>query len=74
MFCFWVWFNGNMPIHIHSFPSDYDMFGNRNHSWNDFSVDYDDQTWQESTLYKRRHDNLYKSAFEREQEEMEEND
>jgi hypothetical protein len=61
-----------MAIPIYNFPSDYDMFGSRNHNWNDYSVDYDDQTWQENTLYKRRHDNLYKSSFEREQEEIEE--
>jgi hypothetical protein len=61
-----------MPIPVHSFPSDYDLHGSRNHFWNDFRVDYDDQTWLEDTLYQRRHDNLYKSKFEREQEELKE--
>ena len=60
-----------MPIPIHSFPSDYDMFGSRRHTWEDNSIDFDEQTWQENSLYKRRHDGLYSSQFEREKEEEE---
>lgn len=58
-----------MAIPIHSFPSDYDMFGSRRHTWEDGSIDFDEQVWQENSLYKRRHDGLYLSKFEREQDE-----
>jgi hypothetical protein len=61
-----------MAIQVHSFPSTYDLYGSRNHFWNDFNVDFDDQSWLEDSLYKRRHDGLYKSKFERENEESEE--
>lgn len=60
-----------MPIPIHSFPSDYDMFGSRRHTWEDNLTEIDEQTWQENSLYRRRHEGLYLSKFEREQEEEE---
>jgi len=47
------------------------MFGSRRHTWEDNSIDFDEQTWQENSLYKRRHDGLYSSQFEREKEEEE---
>ena len=59
-----------MAIPVYSLPSDYDMFGSRRHTWEDNSIDFDDQVWQENSLYKRRHDGLYLSKFERENEEQ----
>jgi hypothetical protein len=61
-----------MPIQVHSYPSSYDIHGSRNHSWNDFQVDFDDQTWLENSLYRRRHEGLYLSKFEREDSEEKE--
>jgi hypothetical protein len=51
-------------MHIYSLPSQADITGIRNH----FDGD-DEQVWQERSLYSRRHDGLFKSRLEQEQEE-----
>jgi hypothetical protein len=51
-------------MHIYPLPSQADITGIHRPFFSD-----DDQDWQEKSLYSRRHDGLFKSRLEQEQEE-----
>lgn len=51
-------------MHIYSLPSESDITGIRRPFDND-----DEQVWQEKSLYSRRHDGLFVSRLEQEQQE-----
>jgi len=59
----------SMPIPIYNYPSDYDMHGSKRYDCD--SYEYDEQEWIENALYKRRHDGLYCTETELEDQDTE---